>query len=322
MYKLKVVEDAEECACIWKKHWDATSIFDLWDIRNCFAESFKRNNTFIVLENDGDVHGVLPLSWMEESHFYSFFPGESWHGKTWLEQNKVFATDNNAFQILIDNIPGPAHMRYMSANSLYFNDSLTFDESNYHLYLGEFGYTFDGYMQKFSSKSRKNLSKEVSRFYEIGATLRYNKLEDVDVLFEMNLAAYGEDSYFKDPRFYESFQSLLKWLSDNKLLRIVTVEIGGKVAAVDIASQYGSEYVVLCGGTNPEFPGIAKLINFHHIEWACQNRMEKIDFLCGDFGWKERFHLTSKPLYEIKLLTSQETKVSEGQRENTGTYGT
>lgn len=195
MYKLKIVDDTEECACIWKKHWDAASIFDLWDVRNCFVESYKRDNVFVVLENDGGIEGVLPLSWMGESNFYSFFPGESWHGKTWLEQNKVFAVDNNVFQILIDNIPGPAHMRYMSANSLYFNENLTFDESNYHLYLGEFDYSFDGYMQKFSSKSRKNLSKEVSKFYEMGAKLKYNNLNDIDSLFEMNLAAYGEGLY-------------------------------------------------------------------------------------------------------------------------------
>lgn len=321
MYTLKTVEDIEECACIWKKYWDASSIFDLWEVRKCFAESFGRSNNFIVLENNGEVQGVLPLSWMEESKFYSFFPGEAWHGKTWLEQNKVYANDNNVFQILLDNSPGPVHMRYLCANSLYFNDSLTVDETNYHLYPEEFNYSFDEYMQKFSGKSQKNLSKEVAKFYDSGAIIRHNELKDITTLFEMNLAAFGAQSYFSDKRFFMSFEKLIKWLWDNKMLRVTTVSIGNKIAAVDIGTLYGNEYVVMAGGTNPEFPGIAKLINFHHIQWACKNRMEKIDFLCGDFGWKERFHLTSKPLYEIKLHASQEVLATEQAKTNTGTYG-
>ncbi len=320
MYTLKTVEDIEECACIWKKYWDASSIFDLWEVRKCFAESFDRKNNFIVLENNGEVQGVLPLSWMEESKFYSFFPGESWHGKTWLEQNKVYANDNNVFQILLDNTPGPVHMRYLCANSLYFNDSLTVDETNYHLYPGEFNYSFDEYMQKFSNKSRKNLSKELAKFSDFGAIIRHNDLKDLESLFQMNLAAFGEQSYFNDKRFFSSFEKLIKWLWDNKMLRLTTVVIGEKIAAVDIGTIYGNEYVVLAGGTNPEFQGIAKFINFHHIKWACENNFDKIDFLCGDFGWKERFHLTSKPLYEIKLTSSQEAVIPT-VKENTGTYG-
>ncbi|OGV21602.1 MAG: hypothetical protein A2X47_13200 [Lentisphaerae bacterium GWF2_38_69] len=317
---MKAVEDIEECACIWKKYIEASSIFDLWDIRKCFSDSFQRNNDFLILENDGEVQGILPLSWIEESGFYSFFPGESWSGKTWLEQNKAYACDNNAFQILIDNAPGPIHIRYMCANSLYFNESLTVDEINYHLYPGEYNYSFDQYMQKFSGKSRKNLSKEIDKFYAQGALIRYNKLEDIDTLFEMNLSAFGEHSYFTDNRFFNSFESLIKYLWDKNMLRITTVTVGEKTAAVDIGTVYNKEYVVLAGGTNPEFTGIAKLINFHHIEWASNNKFDKIDFLCGDFGWKERFHLSSKPLYEIKLHTAKEIPL-EHVKDRTGTYG-
>jgi CelD/BcsL family acetyltransferase involved in cellulose biosynthesis len=81
------------------------------------------------------------------------------------------------------------------------------------------------------------------------------------------------------------------------------VLVGGKVAAVDIGAVWGSTYTVLAGGTQPDFPGIAKLINLHHIEWACNQNFMEVDFLCGDFNWKNRFHLTPRPLYEIMKLT-------------------
>jgi CelD/BcsL family acetyltransferase involved in cellulose biosynthesis len=46
---------------------------------------------------------------------------------------------------------------------------------------------------------------------------------------------------------------------------------------------------------------VAKLINFHHLEIACRERFDSVDFLCGDFGWKQRFRLVARPLYEFTL---------------------
>jgi len=75
--------------------------------------------------------------------------------------------------------------------------------------------------------------------------------------------------------------------------------IGDVIAAVDIGAVHNRRYTVLAGGTNPECMGVAKLINFHHLEWSCSKRFESVDFLCGDFGWKERFKLHPSPLYQI-----------------------
>ena len=58
-------------------------------------------------------------------------------------------------------------------------------------------------------------------------------------------------------------------------------------------------YTVLAGGTDADFPGVAKLINLHHVEWACLQRLTMVDFLCGNFNWKEGFHLTPRRLYQI-----------------------
>jgi CelD/BcsL family acetyltransferase involved in cellulose biosynthesis len=62
---------------------------------------------------------------------------------------------------------------------------------------------------------------------------------------------------------------------------------------------WNNTYTVLAGGTDVEFPGVAKLINLHHIQWACRQRLACVDFLCGDFNWKSRFHLVPRPLYEL-----------------------
>jgi hypothetical protein len=51
----------------------------------------------------------------------------------------------------------------------------------------------------------------------------------------------------------------------------------------------------------------------HHITYACEQKLDSVDFLCGDFNWKTLFHLTPAPLYVIEgkpELTSEEA-VSE-----------
>jgi hypothetical protein len=85
-------------------------------------------------------------------------------------------------------------------------------------------------------------------------------------------------------------------LSARNYIRLVTVRIEGKVAAVDMGCVYNDTYTLLAGGTNPDFPGIAKFINLHHIKWACEQKIKRVDFLCGDFNWKTLFHLTPAPL--------------------------
>jgi hypothetical protein len=79
---------------------------------------------------------------------------------------------------------------------------------------------------------------------------------------------------------------------------------------VDVGALYRGAYTLLAGGTNGNYPGVAKLINFHHLERACRERFEQVDFLCGDFNWKKLFHLTPRPLY---LLTDLAPKSAQDE---------
>ena len=50
-------------------------------VRSCFAKYYDHLPEFYIAEEDGDIVGMLPLSWVEEAGRYSFFPGELWQGK-------------------------------------------------------------------------------------------------------------------------------------------------------------------------------------------------------------------------------------------------
>jgi len=301
MATVKTCEDPEGCRRLWERVWPAECLFDLWPVRACFLEPFDRTPYFLVAEHRGVIRGMLALSWIEEDLCFGHFPGETWNGKTWLEQNRIPVSGPFVASELLKHIPGEAHLRYLTRESLPQNEDLArLDEIGYLFFPRQYDWSFETYMRQFSAKTRKKLVRELGSLKSMGVSYRYDTLSDMDHLFKLNRKTFGERSYFNDPRFLKSFENLVSWLRRNELLRITTVMVGGEIAAVDVGAVWNRSYTVLAGGARPQFSGVGKLINFHHIEWACQRRLEKVDFLCGDFGWKERFHLDPRPLYEIR----------------------
>ncbi len=300
MLNIRISEDLEECGRIWNQVWPQHTIFDRWQVRLCFASGFDSAPCFIVAEETGAITGLLALSWVEESCRYGNFPGEIWQGKTWLEQNKVVARSSQSFQALLESVPAELHLRYLDPEFLPVDRyPLAVDEVGFIFIPRSYGYKFSDYLLEFSTKSRKKINREIDLLQNNGVAFRYGNSEDVQWLFHRNLESFGDFSYFSDPRFLSSFEKLVAYLFDNGLLRVTTVLLGGVVAAVDVGAVWKNCYTVLAGATNPDFPGVAKIINLHHLEWACRQRLDVVDFLCGDFGWKNRFHLTQRPLYEI-----------------------
>lgn len=312
MLNIRVCEDLQEAREIWRRHWPQDGFFDLWPVRARFQEQFRREPYFIVAEHNGKMEGLLALSWIEEENTYGHFPGETCQGKTWLEQNKILFKDPDVFRELVNPLPESVYIRYLTRKSLPQDQPiLTVDELGYLFYPRQHGCCFQSYWDRFSGKSRKKLRRELALLEAQGIAYRYNCSSDVTWMFRKNLNNFGERSYFSDPRFLTAFENLVAWLQANNMLRVTTVTVGGKIAAVDIGAIWRLTYTVLAGATDSDFPGIAKLINFHHMEWACRERLEVVDFLCGDFGWKERFHLERRPLYKLRIGSLQDRRQDE-----------
>lgn len=299
--------DMDKCRAVWNRIYPRECLFDIWEVRQCFSQNFCHDPFFISHETSGNIDGLLPLCWSEEEQKYFFFPGETWAGKTWMEQNRIVAATPAIKEELLNAVPGNAHIRYLKSETAsmgsYGNNlfDTALDEMSYVFYPVLKNFSYNQYLKEFSGKSRKKILKEVEKLHEKGASFRFDCTDDIDHLFRMNIEAFGADSYFYDVRFYDSIQTLCRWLHENGMLRIVTVLIGNDIAAVDVGAVWSNACTLLAGGTNRSFPGVAKLINLYHIEWACREKLEFVDFLCGDFGWKERFQLTASPLYQIDI---------------------
>lgn len=342
MVTVSIHHDPEGCRALWERLWPRECLFDLWPVRACFAAAYGHPRDFAVAEAGGRTVGFLPLSRVAETGRYSFFPGELWQGKTWLEQNRIIAADPAVLRALLAAVEGPLHLRYLLPAGIAGplpeaisgdgrplvdpapaaaaapggeTDSpaagaapeppapgcrLRHDETGYLFHPARYGFSYERYLAEFSHRTRKKLHRELAPLEEQGVAYRCDHFPDLERLFDLNRTAFGAYSYFRDPRFLAAFRALAGWLRQEGMLRLVTLLIGGRIAAVDMGALWQGQYTVLAGGTDPGFPGAAKLINFHHLEWSCRQRIALADFLCGEFNWKDRFHLEPRPLYVIE----------------------
>ncbi|MBI9075213.1 MAG: GNAT family N-acetyltransferase [Desulfatibacillum sp.] len=304
MTRISLVNDQDLVARLWATHMpEPGNVFDLWETRMCFDRSFRRPVLAVVASDGlGQTTGFLPLSWVEETAKWVYFPGETWKGKTWLEGNLIPARDPETMEALLEAIPGDAYLRYLDPMAQAFPyPGADQDEVGYLFFPERYSNNYQEYLQSFPRKTIKKLLGEMARLESRGVTYRFDSMEDAQRLLQMNLEAFGPESYFFDSRFSTGFENLLAWLKQNNLLRITTVLIEGRVAAVDVGALWRGHYSILAGGVDQEFPGVAKVINFHHLERACAEKLNCVDFLCGNFNWKERLRLIPRPLMEIRL---------------------
>lgn len=307
---IQIVDDIDKCAYYWKHFVEnrISSVFDFWDLRMCFHETYEHKPSFLVLKEAAGIKGLLPLSYISDSKGYGFFPGEVWKNRTWLEKNPFYAENAVVLETMLDSLEAPFLLRYLERESIPSGfECFELDETGFLFFPAEYGFSFDEYLNVFPHKSLKKIQKEIETLKQQDVSFRYNDLKDVDNLTEMNISAYGESSYFSDERFLNGCEKVVAWLYDHQCLQITTVLVGGKTAAIDIGALWNNDYTVFAGGANRDFQGVAKLINFHHLERACKEKYRSVDFLCGDFNWKERFRLQPRPLFKIsRNLVPQE----------------
>ena len=303
MTKIRTITDIDECQKIWKQLIPKELISDLWEVRYCFHENYNNQPRFVVEETDGVITGFLPLCWNEETNQYNYFPGETWEGKTWLEQNRIIASNRSSLNNMLQSLDGPYHLRYLRNEGFWAGPDERVDETGYLFVPEQYNFQIENYFNAFSNKNSKRLKKELASWENLNLTWRFNHFEDFEVLAEMNIKRYGENSYFNDSRFLTSFRSLIQYLCQNGWIRTVAILIDGEPAAIDMGSMYNGMLTLLAGGTNENFKGIAKVINMHHMTYACEQKLDSVDFLCGDFNWKTLFHLSPSPLYKLDAET-------------------
>ena len=301
MNRKRVISDPLACERLWKACIPAYSVSDQWEFRMCFQRHFNNQTCFLVLEDSKGISGMLPLSHIQHLDMKSFFPGEIWNNKTWIERTQIYAREPGICEELLSLCQDRTFLRYMEISDENSSSQLELDEVGYVLYPTLLDYDMANFRQRFSNKKFKSILKTINTIMEMGGRFHVNRLEDFNLLVKMSIEKFGEESYLFDHRFRESFRDVMNYLRDKGWLRMISLELEGEIAAVDLGAVYNRTYTVFLGGVFSGLPGIAKVMNMHHIDYALQNRLFKLDFLCGDFHWKKLWHLDPEPLY--KLIT-------------------
>lgn len=291
-----------ECKELWEMFVYPELVWDIWDVRDSFNKAFQRKPLFVIAEENYKIVGFLPLCIIPETNTIGFFPGETWHGKTWVEQNKIFAETDDILKGMVEYVsnkfPQTLHLRYILKDEC-LGTVKTEDEIGYLFVPKKYNYSMDEYYQLFSHKSAKRIKKDIEAVAAKNMRVEINNFDHFETLVNMNIERFGSDSYFSDSRFTQGFKNLCTYLKEKGYLRVTSVFLNDELAAVDFGSIFNERYTLLAGGTNANFPGVAKLINTLHMEYSCQQRFLEADFLCGDFSWKKIFHLEPRPLYKI-----------------------
>ena len=299
MIRKRIVTDLDECRLLWNVLGGGRNVSDLWEFRLCFYRYFKNEPFILVLEDARGILGILPLCHLEKEDIFVLFPGETWQGKTWLERTPIYCRDQDALPELLAACPGRTYLRYVEADENSLPAELELDEIGYLLHPPELHFSMEQYYKRFTWKKLKAIKKEIASLLVPESSWHVNRLPDYDRMVRMNQSRFGSQSYFHDSRFREGFRDVVTWLFQRGWLRMVSLEIRGEIAAVDLGAVFEGTYVVFLGGTHADFCGVAKAMNMQHIEFAMEQGFSRVDFLCGDFYWKKLWHLDPQPLFKF-----------------------
>lgn len=145
MYRIRKVTDINECRDLWKALMPTELVSDLWEVRTCFHIHYDHPPCFIVAEENGSVKGFLPLSWYKETGQYNYFPGETWEGKTWLEQNRIIANNREILDAMLSSLDGHYHLRYLRNEGYWGGTDEMVDEVGYLFIPETYKYDMDRY---------------------------------------------------------------------------------------------------------------------------------------------------------------------------------
>jgi hypothetical protein len=319
--RTRFVTDLDLCEDLWHTYVEPRLISDTWEYRLCFHRHFKNDSRFLLMEDAQGVAALLPLSYVRQLEMFVAFPGDMWKGKTWSERNPIYLREPRFLFEILHACPDRTYLRYLDFPCDDLLSGVDLDELGYVLYPGELGYDVDRYIQRLSRKRFKDINKTIGNILSREHHFHINRLNDFDTMVRMNVACFGTNSYLHDPRFRDSLRDLMNTLHRNGRLHMVSLDIEGKTAAVDLGALHNDIYTVFLGGTDPSYLGVAKVMNMHHIRFACNQRLAKVDFLCGDFHWKKLWRLDPEPLYKYVGPALRESDAAACHQDRDGAWG-
>ena len=289
----------KDCKSLWNEFSKNEYLTDNWEYRLCFHNAYKNTPYFIVGKTKGEIIGFVPLEYDEKRKSYIFFGGADWN-----EQMRFLIKDLYKHQYLhtfIQQLPHQASLRFIHPEDARFIKEGVIQEEDFSYYLVPKDYDFDmeTYLTTFSPRSRKNIRKALRRIGKLNFKIRKGRIKDFDRLINFNIQRYKKDSMFMDDRFTLAIKNLLMSKTSKFIITLVTVLIDNQVEAISLFAEYKRGLVYLEGSSDPSQSDVSRFLDYHIFEHAFKKKLDYIDALSGDCGWKERWRLKKKTLFKL-----------------------
>lgn len=289
--QVEVVGEINECQKLWEAFSPQITLFDTWDFRMAFFEGYRPPPHFLVLKNGSENLALLPLAYEKDKKRYT------WFGSTWQEENKFLVKDPLFIPLLLAVCPSPVILNAISTELPLWAEKvikLKPDEPKYILKLKEIK-SVDDYFGTLKKKKRYNLKRDRKIIQAQNPQIIFDQFDDFETLVALSIKRFeqkGEDTDWEDPQRIKTFRRVIQRgrLGKSYQIRMISVKIGKKTAAVDLVALYqGCYYPLKCGYDVQNFPGIGNFVNLLEIDDAVRLGMNKMDFLEIGYGWKEKW---------------------------------
>lgn len=290
--EFKIYKNASQCRNLWENFSPNQRLFDFWDFRQCFHNKSDGQLHFLAGKENGNVVGVAPLTYLKAKSCHSYFGG-------WFpERNYLFMKDKGRMNEFLEKCPDgtviegidPEESRYYK-----FSD----DEDTYYLDLSRYSNDFAKYFGSFDRKKQKNFRRDLKRIPR--HKVYYNRLRDFKRLVELNVRQFDDDSIYSDDATRNAMEKMIKLAHRRKMLQMISMEINGKVEAVDVGILLGKWYHVVTGSSNNQkIPNIGKFITTLSIRNAILNRARYVDFLASSGYWKNLWGFDKEMLLKFE----------------------
>ena len=289
--RLEVVSEIDQAQVLWQEFSSFQTLFDTFEFRLAFFKAYQPRLHFVTLKNDNQVVGLLPLQYENDQEKYF------WFGSWWQEENKFLVKDELYIPLLLAVCPLPVSLNAISFDlPIWIQKVIEFkaDDPKYILKLDEVR-SLDDYLATLNKKMRYNLRRDVRIIEAQKPEITIDNFSDFDGLVELSKQRFlqkGEDTDWKDERRVEAFRKVIelgrKFFSYQ--IRMITVKIGSRLAAVDLVAIFNNCYYPLkCGYNVRDFPGIGNYVNLLEIKDVLDLGLNKMDFLEIDYGWKDKW---------------------------------
>lgn len=288
----KICKDLRECERLWNSFSTNERLFDIWEFRECFFDSKKHEPHFIVGYRQNDVEGFLPLVFDIKDESYSYFGG-------WFtaERNRIYIKDRKNIGLFLEKCPPKTLIEGLDPAEKAFYE-FEDDEFTHYLDLSQYAHDFNTYLGSLDKKRQKNLRHELKAIpkYEVFT----NSIKDCQRLVDLNIKGFGEDSKFNDPSITKGISRLAKLALKRGCLDMISLEINGKIEAVDICVFLNGTYYSLIGSSNyQKIANLGKLMTVLDITHAMEKEANIIEFGATSDHWKEMWRFKKDMLLKF-----------------------